>query len=422
MAGSELWWIVILNGFGVVVMLFLYLRNQWSMNDLKKTEKMAEQGVEETDVLLKDLEEKKAKDDALLNSLGEGIVVTDQDGNVELINKTAEKLVGWKLDEVVGKKWFNVAPLVDNKGIQILPENRATQRVLKLGQPIYSDKYNYVRRDGTRFPVATTASPVVFGGKIIGVIAVFRDVTHEKEVDQAKSEFVSLASHQLRTPLSAIKWFVEMLLAGDAGPLNPEQTEFATNIAVSNQRMVDLVTSLLNISRIESGRIIINPVPTDLGKLVAEVADGLKKKIGDKKLKLAISVLPGLPLINIDPKLVSQVYMNLLTNSIKYTPDGGEIMVTISRKNEVVESAVSDNGVGIPKEAQKRVFEKFFRAPNAVKMETDGTGLGLYLAKSVVESSGGKIWFESGDGKGTTFKFDLPLSGMVPKEGEVTLS
>lgn len=366
------------------------------------------------------------QDEALLASIGDGVIATDQSGYIVWMNKVAEEMLKVTRETIVGKPYDSVWSLETEKGEALSEEAQPISLAIKTGTTVRNSDYYYVRKDEAgkpivRFAVAVTIAPVMLNGQIIGIINVFRDVTHERQVDRMKTEFISLASHQLRTPLSAIRWFTEMLINGDAGELTPDQMEFAKNVSDSTQRMIDLVNSLLNISRIESGRIIVAPKPTDLNELVSGIVSDLKAKIEDRHQTLVVSVHKDLPKIDLDPHLIGQVYLNLLTNAIKYTPKGGEISVFISRKGDELVSQVTDNGYGIPKEDQGKMFQKFFRATNVSKIETDGTGLGLYLIKAIVESSGGKIWFQSEVGKGTSFWFSLPMSGMKPKEGEVTL-
>lgn len=375
------------------------------------------------------LEEINAKNETILESIGDGVIVVNTNGEITYINKQVEVMTGWKEVEMIGKHVTSAMHLSDEKGAEVPPDKNPVRNALFENKKIVSNEYYYIRKDGSTFAAAIIATPILLGKTVIGGVNTFRDVTHERDIDRMKTEFISLASHQLRTPLSAMKWFSEMLLDGDAGVLSDEQKKILENIYQSNERMIELVNTLLNISRIESGRIIIDPKPTDLKKLIEEVVVELTQKIQEKKHKLVVSVHGDLPLIPVDPKLVRHVYMNLLTNAIKYTPPNGEIVVLISKSADEVISQVSDNGYGIPQAEQQKTFTKFFRAKNIVSVETDGTGLGLYLTKAIVESSGGKIWFEShtkeenvpSDKHGTTFWFVLPLSGSVAKEGEVTI-
>jgi signal transduction histidine kinase len=364
------------------------------------------------------------RDEAVLKGMSEGVIAIDEDGRIVIVNQVAIDLLELGDEASVLQKSIHEAyPLYElgtKKDTKITTSKRPSSIALKTGKKV-EDVFAFHTKNGAKLQLNIAASPFMVDEKVVGVVTIIRDVTREKEVDRMKTEFISLASHQLRTPLSAIKWFTEMLLNGDAGKLNSEQLEFTNSISESTERMIALVGSLLNISRIESGRIMIVPEPTDLKELVGGIVNDLKAKTEEKQQTLIISVHASLPKVNLDPRLIGQVYLNLLTNAIKYTPKGGEISVFVSKKDDMILSQITDNGYGIPKEQQGRMFEKFFRASNAVKVETDGTGLGLYLIKAVVESSGGKIWFESEEGKGSTFWFTIPLAGMKAKEGEVTL-
>jgi signal transduction histidine kinase len=269
--------------------------------------------------------------------------------------------------------------------------------------------------------MAIMATPVLLDGKVIGTIKIFRDITNEREIDKAKTEFVSLASHQLRTPLSAVNWYAEMLLAGDAGELNEKQKKYLDEVYRSNQRMVELVNALLDVSSLELGTFVSDPKSTDICKLAQDVIDEQKPQIDVKKLSFSFLCEESISRIQVDPKHLRMVVQNILSNAVKYTPEGGKIVLSISstdKKNVLLK--ISDTGYGIPKNQQDKIFTKLFRADNVRDKDTDGTGLGLYIVKSIVENSGGKVWFKSSGeegNKGTVFYVTLPLDG-VKKSGK----
>lgn len=367
-------------------------------------------------------QQEKAADEALLNNIGDAVVAVDRQRTVIFINDVAANMIGWKRDEVVGKMWGRDIPkVVDEQGNSIPRENRSIYKAWQTRQRAHVSHYYYIRKDSTRFPVSITAAPIITNDIITGAIVVFRDVTKEKEIDRMKTEFISLASHQLRTPLSAIKWYLRMLLDGDAGKMVAEQEEFVRIIDDSNERMISLVNDLLNISRIESGRIIVEPHPSSIADLVKGVIEELTMKFHEKEQEFRMDIDETLPMINIDPQLIRHVYLNLISNAVKYTPVRGKVFLKITQTADEVISEVQDTGYGIPKDQHSKIFQKFFRAENIARYETDGTGLGLYLVKAIIDSSKGKIWFDSDEGKGTTFWFSLPKSGMIAQKGQVSL-
>lgn len=375
----------------------------------------------------RDLEQAKATDEAMLASIGDGLAFINPEGRVILLNGAAEHMLGWKNKETLGKKFEEVVKIGGEENEIIPPEHSPVSKVLRSHTSVSTtttDPYRYTRRDGTTFPVAMTISKVSLQNSLLGLIIVFRDITIEKDIDRAKTEFVSLASHQLRTPLSTINWYAEMLLAGDAGKLNEEQKKYLEEVYKGNRRMVELVNALLNVSRLELGTFTVEPEPTDIAALARSVLDEQKPAIDMKKLTLKPSFPKDLPKITVDPKLLRMVFQNLVANSVKYTNEGGHIGIAVSsdKANNELHFTVSDSGIGIPKNQQKNIFAKLFRADNARESDADGTGLGLYIVKSIIEHSGGTIRFESEENKGTAFYVALPMEGMEKKVGTKSLS
>ncbi len=225
------------------------------------------------------------------------------------------------------------------------------------------------------------------------------------KLDEAKDEFISMASHQLRTPLTTVKGYLSMLLEGDAGKLSKKQHEFVDLSFVSSKRMVHLIADMLNVSRISTGKLMIDKTEVDMLELVQEEVDQLKRQAEARNVKLILHKPKSkLPKLSLDETKIRQVVMNFTDNAIYYSPEG-KVDIYLENKDDSVEFRVVDNGIGVSKEAQKELFKKFFRAENAKTVRPDGTGLGLYMAKQVIELQGGEIIFESQEGKGSTFGF-----------------
>jgi PAS domain S-box-containing protein len=351
----------------------------------------------------------KAKDEAILASIGEGIVVTNIQGVVTNINTAALEMLGITETDILGKKWLEAVEAKDERGKVIPPEKRPVSLALS---GIESTSINYYQRpDGAPLAAATTNAPVLFNNILIGAVITFRDVSKEREIDRAKTEFVSLASHQLRTPLSAINWYTEALLSKDLGKINEKQSQYVSQIKKSSDRMIELVNGLLNISRIELGTLVLEPRSLALAEYAQIVLKELKPIIAEKKLRVK-TVLPPQKTIETDPRLLKIILQNLLSNSVKYTPYKGKIELHVENKSHKgikgVCIRVSDTGCGIPKKQIPFIFSKLFRADNAKTKDPDGTGLGLYLIKSMLEYGGGDIWFTTKENHGSTFFVFLP--------------
>ncbi len=361
------------------------------------------------------IDEERAKDEALLDSIGDAVIAVDKEGKVMFVNRITEIMYGISQKEILGRPVSKVLPAVDVAERIQSPTDQPLYVALKTGKRISGNLYFAVRANGTRIPIGISAAPIVLDGQIIGAIGVYRDITREHEVDKAKSEFVALASHQLRTPLTIISWYTEKLINQSGPAQNPEEKKHLDQLYRANKRMIELVNALLDVSRLELGTLTIEPIETDFRKIADSVLDELTPQITSKQLQVVRHYDPKLPRVKVDQKLLRIIFQNLFSNAAKYNNHGGEIVIKLARdKNEIL-ITVSDTGYGIPAHQQEKLFTKLFRADNAREKESDGTGLGLYIVKSIMEQAGGRIWFESYEGKGSTFYVSLPLKGMPKK-------
>jgi signal transduction histidine kinase/CheY-like chemotaxis protein len=257
-------------------------------------------------------------------------------------------------------------------------------------------------------------NPVIDGrGDYIGCVKMVRDVTAEHEISQMKNEFVSTVSHELRTPLTSIKGYVDLILDGETGEINDIQREFLGIVKQNSDRLVALINDMLDISRIESGRIHLKIEPIDIADSIAGAIDTFRAIIDQQGMGLNLAVPRDLPAAAGDRDRVGQVLTNLISNAIKYSPGGGSIAVKARTREHQVIVSVKDTGIGISREDQEHLFDKFYRVDSSLTREIGGTGLGLSICKTIIELLGGQVWVESTPGKGSTFSFSLPIA---PKE------
>lgn len=376
--------------------------------------------ITETKLLEESLIESNIKNSAILSSIREGVFACNQEGIILEFNKMAEELTGYHSDEVIGKHYKDVINFDLEK--ELVVKDKTVVEAALQNELSAHDKIVLKTRNNKNIPISATVSPLRnASNEEIGKVVIFRDSTQERQVDFAKTEFISLASHEMRTPLSMINWYSEMLLAGDVGELKPEQKEYATTIYESSKRMVELVNSLLNVSRLELGTFAIEPELVKVIDIAQTCIKGLKPTIQEKGLNLKESYDPSIPNIKADPKLLDIIIRNLLANAIKYSYPKGEIDLAIRKDKDFIVIEVKDQGIGIPKDQQSKIFTKLFRADNARVINPEGAGLGLYIIHEILEYTKGEIWFKSKENEGTTFYAKIPLIGMDKKIGSKQL-
>jgi signal transduction histidine kinase len=351
---------------------------------------------------------------SVVDSVVETLLLVSPDGRIVSVNRRFEDLFGVPASQVEGRTVEELQPLVE----RIFAEPDAVTAQLAASEAAGSATGAATTTSSTilaqAWPqerqLALFATPVRIEDRALGTLYGFRDVTQERELDRMKTEFVSQVSHELRTPLTAIKGFTDLMLDGDAGDVNEEQAEYLGIVKSNADRLVALINDLLDVSRIESGRIKLNLATVDVGAILDSVVAMMRPLLDGKSQTLTLEVEAGLPLAWGDNDRVVQVATNLVSNAHKYTQEGGSIEVTARREGEFVRIAVRDNGMGIAAEDMPRLFSRFYRVDNSLTRQIGGTGLGLSIVKSIVEMQGGTVAVESAPGAGSSFSFTVPIA------------
>lgn len=358
----------------------------------------------------KELVAQRDRLDVIIRRMPVGIVVFDApDGRPSAFNAAAEKLLGAPLDARMPLARFaEEYGISDEDGAAFNPDDLPMSVVLRSGAKDAVADF-FVDRDGKDRRVLHVVSAPIYGadGLVAAAVCVIEDMTKRFELDRLKSEFVSLASHQIKTPLTSIAWALESVL--EDGVSMPEEHRKTLQMALETSgQMGTLVKDLLNVSRIETGKKFdISRAPTDAVPLLQEIAQSIQGFASQRGVTISLRGTPKTLVLDIDGEKIHEAFMNLVSNAVKYSKDGGEVQVGASETADDATVFIRDSGIGIPAEYQGQIFTKFFRAPNVIQ-GIEGTGLGLYIVKAIIEKHGGSVWFDSKEDEGTTFFVRLP--------------
>ena len=357
----------------------------------------------------------ESKSDVVINAIDDGVLAISKDGNIELINPSAQQIIGWDQGDALGLNWKSVLKLVTSDGKDVEDLENPIAQSLSKNQPTHNDKLFLLTSSEKRILVSIVSSPVGTDGE--GIIVVFRDITKEKAEEREQAEFISTASHEMRTPVASIEGYLGLALNPATAHIDEKARDFITKAHESAQHLGRLFQDLLDISKVEDGRMKNNPKVINVNEFLKDIFDGLATKASEKQLNYIFmpdivgeskeKSLQPIFYANIDPDHFREVVSNLIENAIKYTPSG-EVVVNITGDDKQISVSVKDSGIGIPAEDIPHLFQKFYRVDNSDTREIGGTGLGLYLSRRLAEAMSGNLRVESKYKEGSTFYLEIP--------------
>ena len=386
---------------------FLYRQLKLSEEKLKRNEA-------ELKTKNNQLQKEKSQNESLLANIGDGVVGLDREGVIQYVNPAFAKMVEFDSAEIEGKNIADVIPYYDEND-RLVPKSERPLWVAVARERfsiVRRSHFYFVNKSGIKIDLSITVSPMIIGDKVTGGVAVFRNITKEQEIERTKTEYISFAAHQLRTPLSTIRLTVEVMMSDLAKNRNGELPSYLRDVLEETDAMTKTVDHFLNVTKIEAGLFPVKPRLHNVAELLSDQIRLLGPQLRKSKLEIETEFDLDLPPIKVDPQILEMIVDNFLSNAIKYTRENGQIKVRFEKKGRYFVISVADNGMGVPEKEKPKIFQKLFRASNISKSE--GSGLGLYIVKLLVEQSNGKIRFESNE-QGTIFFVSYPVSGMKEK-------
>ena len=385
----------------------------WTKSNQPKKETDKERSYNE---LASELSQVAGKSEVVINAISEGVLALDGQGVIQLINPAAQQLIGWQKHDAINLTYKSVLKIINAKNEQVGDAEDPVFKVLNSNKHLMTDQLSIQTNSGKNFMASISVSPVGQLGN--GVIVVFHDVTNEKSDERQRAEFISTASHEMRTPVAAIEGYLGLALNPNTAQIDEKARDFINKAHEAAQHLGRLFTDLLDVSKADDGRLKNDPSVIDVVPFVNELVLGLTAKATEKGLRIMYKPMPDgdneesrkinpVYFANVDRDHLREVTDNLIENAIKYTPKG-DVIVDVTGDDAHVVISITDTGIGIPKEDQAHLFQKFYRVDNSDTREIGGTGLGLYLCRRLAETMGGRITVESEYKKGSTFSVELP--------------
>lgn len=345
----------------------------------------------------------------ILSNIRDGVFVLDREMRIILFNLTAQDVSGFSEQDVLGKRYDEVIQLVDEGnvfvGSDFIKKVYATGRM----QTAKGDMLLITKR-GLRVPIVNNASPLKdWQGNVSGCVVVFRDLTEEYTLEESERMFLSVLSHQLRTPLGSVRWNLELLMNGELGKVSQEAADVIKKVNDTNMRLLRLVDDLLGVSYVKRGNVMEDSSDLSLNDLIEDIMEDMQPMARKFGVSFVYDLGKNIPNISVSRKQVTNILQNLLSNAIKYNKKNGKVTVTTKVTGKSIRIIVADTGIGIPEEDAPKIFSRFYRASNVNVQNSQGSGIGLFIAKMYIEECGGKMWFESEEDVGTTFFVELPI-------------